>query len=155
MRGKVLPPLFPNSEKDAWLNLLDDGSVAIAQRVGGIPGRGLDAAATITQAWILEATVCDLMAALHVTASRRNWGDVDVSIGIQWGAPEPLLIYSESYDYLTAEWSVEVPEFQTVRSTVTLDGDLDRLLVDTRELALDVISQGGLSALVSIREALS
>lgn len=130
---------------ESWASVHDDGSVTVATAVGGqrtgdgnLPGHRVEAAT-------LECSVADLLGLVWELSRERSSGDYEIHVGIEWGGPEPLLIqttnqFGTTYD----DGSVPLARFTPIRTTVQTDVNLAAYRNQVRDVALDVINQGGI-----------
>lgn len=154
-RSKVFKPLFSDSQdayREAWIALHDGGSVAMAAAVGG--GRtqsGFEPVSHVSS-WQIEAAVADFMALVHSSTSRHGAADYDVLVGLEWAGGEPILMSARDDLGYPSVATTSIPQrrFERVALTFSVDGDIAALLADGRELAMDMVNQGGLGELQTL-----
>lgn len=135
--------------KESWVSIHDDGSVTVASSAGGhpasshdyLPGHKLSSSH-------LECCVADLMGLLRQTSVSLGTADYEVRIGIEWAGNEPLIIqtvdtHGSPYDL----GSIPLPHYTPVTTSIRNDVDSVTYLDQVRELATDVINQGGVQHL--------
>lgn len=82
---------------------------------------------------------------------RPRVGEYEVKVGIEWSGEQDLII--QTVDELNFVWehgSIPLPRFVPVVSTVRNDVDHATFITQCRELALDVVNQGGVQDLRAI-----
>ncbi|WP_459982142.1 AlbA family DNA-binding domain-containing protein [Nocardioides sp. AN3] len=137
--------------KSAWATVHFDGALTIAAAIGAGRNRdGFDEAYRIDSARC-ESTIADFMALLRATGNALGVGEYEVKVGIEWSGEQDLII--QTVDELNFVWehgSIPLPRFVPVVSTVRNDVDHATFITQCRELALDVVNQGGVQDLRAI-----
>jgi len=137
--------------REAWMSVHDDGSVTLATAIGGhrgsegtLPGNRISSSS-------VEGAVADLMGLLRVMADQHGGGDYQVRIGIEWAGAERLVM--ETVDTFGGRFdggSIPLARVTPVRSTVRTDVDSFEFVHQVRDLALDLVNQGGIENLTQI-----
>jgi hypothetical protein len=135
--------------KESWVSVHDDGSVTVASSAGGhrassedyLPGHNISSSH-------LECCVADLMGLLRQTSASLGTADYEARIGIEWAGDEPLIIQTiDTNGYPYDLGSTPIPRYTPVTSSIRNDVDSASFLDQVRELATDVINQGGVQNL--------
>ena len=137
--------------REAWMSVHDDGSVTLATAIGGhrgsegtLPGNRISSSS-------VEGAVADLMGLLRVMADQHGAGDYQVRIGIEWAGADRLVMetvgtFGGRFDV----GSIPLARVTPVRSTVRTDVDSFEFVHQVRDLALDLVNQGGIENLTQI-----
>jgi hypothetical protein len=154
LRRWVAPPAITESGrwKEAWVSVHDDGSVTLASAIGGLPERDGRAPEWVIDSARAERFVADLMALLRSSSDHHRLGDYEVRIGIKWEGLEPLVIQTvDQGGFPYSDGSVPVVRYIPVTVSVRTDVDDFAFLEQVRDLATDVINQGGIQNVRTIR----
>lgn len=133
--------------KQAWISILDNGSVALAMTVGGYPmsSTGEEAPGCEVSGRSIECCVADLVAVIgEVTRTTGPHGEYDLRLGIEWTGEGPLLITTfDRFNFRLTDDSVPLANFTPLRTSVRPDTGGDDLRRQAYEIALDAVNQGG------------
>jgi hypothetical protein len=144
--------------REAWAEVLDDGGVVIGSAMGaGRAGANTTMEPHEVPSDRAETFVADFMALLLAAAETSGAGHYDVQIEIRWDGTDPTVMripdsHLGGY-YLDEEHSVPIRRFVPVRAVVDTSASEEAFLDQLRELALDVVNQGGVQYLHSIKES--
>lgn len=138
--------------KEAWASVHDDGSVTLASSMGGgrgpaghLPGGLVDSARA-------ERFVADLMGLLRASSNHYSLGEYEVRVGIEWTGQAPLTIQTvDQFGFVYEDASIPLSQFSPVTMSVRTDIDEYGFLDQVRDLATDVINQGGVQNIRAIR----
>jgi hypothetical protein len=148
MRGWTAPPNDPTGWHPAHVTILDDGSVGVSAAAGGFRGTGADdrLSAAEMQSTVLESFVADMFALMRTVGEADGVLSYDVRIEVErlTISQEPLTITSRDSHGYVWHTGVTVTEVTPVRATVSLGDDWR---AQARDLALDLVNQGGVSSL--------
>ena len=143
---------------EAWVSIHDDGSVALAAGTGGhrnrtgegyLPGNRLDSAH-------LEACVATLFALIHAVSDALGTTDYEAKVGIEWQGSEPLIIQAvDITGYPFDTHSTPLARYTPVAASIRAGVDADEFLRQARDVATDVINQGGVNNLRVLRQPTS
>jgi hypothetical protein len=144
--------------REAWAEVLDDGGVVLASAMGaGRAGANTMMEPHEVPSDRVETFVADFMALLWATSQASGPGHYDVQIEVRWDGPDPVIMripdtHLGGY-YLDEEHSVPIRRFVPVRTVVDTSASEEAFVDHLREVALDVVNQGGVQYLHSILEA--
>jgi hypothetical protein len=151
-----IAPADTASWADSWASVHDDGSVSVATAVGGQRWRyddGVYRGNRIEEA-TLECCVADLLALVWQVSRERASGDYEVQLGVEFSGPGRLIIQTSDQFGMTYDHeSVPLARFTPVRATLRTDVDFVTFHEQCRDLALDVVNQGGVQHLQLISTA--
>jgi hypothetical protein len=140
--------------REAWASVHHDGSVTLAEAVGGHRNResgNFDGGEVESRA--IEAAVSDFTALVRATAAALHHGEYDVCIGVDWTGEQPLTILTvDGYGYAFNGVSTPLASYTPVRLTIdaaAIDADFHQRVY---ELAQDCVNQGGITYLHVIRD---
>lgn len=141
--------------REAWAEVLDDGGVVLASAMGaGRAGADTTMEPHEVPSDRAEAFVADFMALLWATSQTSGPGRYDVQIEVRWEGPDPVIMRIPDRTlggyYLDEEHSVPIRRFVPVRTVVDTSVSEEAFVDHLRELALDVVNQGGAQHLHSI-----
>jgi hypothetical protein len=92
------------------------------------------------------------MALLRSSSDHHRTGDYEVCIGIEWEGQEPLVIQTvDQSGFPYSDASVPVVRYIPVTVSIRTDVDEFAFLEQVRDLATDVINQGGIQNVRTIR----
>jgi hypothetical protein len=92
------------------------------------------------------------MALLRSSSDHHRTGDYEVRIGIEWEGQEPLVIQTvDQGGFPYSDASVPVVRYIPVTVSIRTDVDDFAFLEQVRDLATDVINQGGIQNVRTIR----
>lgn len=148
-------PIYPGLKSTGWAEVLDDGGVVLASAMGaGRAGADTTMEPHEVRSDRAEAFVADFMALLWATSQTSGPGRYDVQIEVRWEGPDPVIMRIPDRTlggyYLDEEYSVPIRRFVPVRTVVDTSVSEEAFVDHLRELALDVVNQGGAQHLHSI-----
>ena len=140
--------------KQAWASVHHDGSAALAAAIGAHPTvpssqfEGHEVAART-----IEAAVADFTGLIRAIAQTQGHSEYEVSVGIEWTGPRPLMILTvDSSDQTYEGNSTPLGMFTRVQLTMNAavaDDDFHRQVYDLAEYC---INQGGITHLHEIKK---
>lgn len=135
--------------RESWVSVHDDGSVTVATSAGGHrASREEYLAGYRVSSSHMECCVADLMGLLRQTSASLGTADYEARIGIEWAGDEPLIIQMvDTYGYPWDLRSIPLPRYTPVTTSIRTDVDSVSFLDQVRELATDLINQGGVQYL--------
>jgi Putative DNA-binding domain len=137
--------------REAWMSVHDDGSVTLATAIGGHRGSEGTLPGNCISSSSVEGAVADFMGLLRVMAAHHGDGDYQVRIGVEWAGADRLVM--ETVDTFGGRFdggSIPLARVTPVRSTVRTDVDSFEFVHQVRDLALDLVNQGGIENLTQI-----
>jgi hypothetical protein len=138
--------------KEAWAGVHDDGSVTLASAIGGHPERDGRAPGWLIDSARAERFVADLMALLRSSSDHHSTGDYEVRIGIEWEGQQPLVMQTiDQCGFPYSDASIPMALYTPVTVSVRTDVDEFGFLDQVRDLATDLINQGGIQNMRAIR----
>jgi Putative DNA-binding domain len=141
--------------REAWAEVLDDGGVVLASAMGaGRAGANTTMEPHEIPSDRVETFVADFMALLMATSQASVPGHYDVQIEVRWDGPDPVIMripdtHLGGY-YLDEEHSFPIRRFVPVRTVIDTSASEEVFVDHLREVALDVVNQGGVQYLHSI-----
>jgi hypothetical protein len=154
LRRWVAPTTITKSGhwKEAWASVHDDGSVTLASAIGGHPTRDGQASEWLIDSARAERFVADLMALLRSSIDHHSTGDYEVRIGIEWEGEQPLIIQTvDQFGFSYSDASIPIARYIPVTVSARTDVDESGFLEQVRDLATDVINQGGIQNVRTIK----
>ncbi|TCM42770.1 hypothetical protein EV648_110311 [Kribbella sp. VKM Ac-2568] len=139
--------------KEIWASVHGDGSVSLAAAIGGHPiTRDEFAPGSRLRSDRMERFTASLMALLSTSAEHHGTRDYEVKIGVEWTGDEPLIIETvDGNGYPYDEGSIPLPRYAPVMASVRTDIGESDFLDQVRDLATDVVNQGGVQNLQAIK----
>ncbi len=137
----------------------DDGSISMAWSIGGMLQRSVGGPHELSARFV-EAAVADFVA-LVGAASRVLGVDsrYELQAGLAWTGLDPIIIRLPDHSFgnydQDAENSVPIRRFQPVRATLDPAPSDHDLLEVARDLALDCVSQAGVTSLGNLYGAVT
>ena len=158
LRRWVAPTTTTERPTSAWkaagAAVHDDGSVTLAAAVGAAPSRDGNGH---EPAWLVhsdraERFVADLMALLRASSNHCGVGEFELRIGIEWSGEQSLSIQTtDQFGFPFPEASIPLARYTPVMATVRTDVDNDGFKGQIWNLATDVVNQGGIEYLKTLR----
>lgn len=141
---------------ETWASLHDDGSVGFAAAVGGHRTTVDESAAGHEiRSEIVELCAISLMTLCRMASEYHGTTDYDLKAGIEWAGHEPLIVAPPANEYRWTLPSLPVVRYSPVLASVRPTTAEPEYLDQIRDLATDLINQGGLSALVAVPDSLN
>lgn len=138
--------------KEAWASVHDDGSVTLASAIGGRPELDEQVPAWLIDSARAERFVADLMALLRSSSDHHSTGDYEVRVGIEWEGQQPLVIQTvDQHEFPYSDASIPVARYTPITVSVRTDVGESGFLEQVRDLATDVINQGGIQNVRTIK----
>jgi hypothetical protein len=143
--------------REAQAELCDDGTIILASAMGaGRAGANTMMDANEIPSDRAETFVSDFFALLWCSSRVTGASVFDVQVDVVWGGPEPVVLripdsHLGGY-YLDEEHSVPVHSLVPVRAVVDTSPAEAAYVDHLRELALDVVNQGGVQYVHSITD---
>lgn len=136
----------------AWMSILDDGSVTLAMAVGGYPEphrQNEHVGGNEVYGKTIEACVLELMLLITNAADALGTpGEHDLRVGIEWAGSQPLLITTfDRHGFRYEDNSVPLGRYTPLRTSIRSDIGGDDLQRQMHEVALDAVNQGGVQNL--------
>lgn len=138
--------------KSAWAAVHFDGSATLASAIGGAKS-GSDSYddGNRVDSGRCERAVADFMALLRSTGEAVGPGEYEVQVSIEWSGNGDLVIETvDQSGYTWDDGSLPMPRFVPVVATVRNNVDEAEYVEQIRELALDVVNQGGVQNLRAV-----
>jgi Putative DNA-binding domain len=142
--------------REAWAELHHDGTVPLAAAMGGGPGSAADErlGPGEVDARRAEAFVADLFELIR-SSSDLVPGEFELRIGLESATEDARRFLTRFWDgRYDRDGAREIHRFISVDVTVATDVSIEAVHEQVKEVALDVLSQGGLQNLVLIRNSL-
>jgi len=157
LRRWIAPP-DPNligSWQEMWASIHDDGSVAVATAIGGHrTDSDKNASGNEIRTDLVELCAIGLMTLLRMASEHYGTDDYDLKVGIEWAGDEPLALTPPAAECRWTPTGLPVARYTPVLASARPGAPEPEFLAQIRDLATDLINQGGLSALVAIPESL-
>lgn len=146
MRGWTAPPSRQVSWRQTFVTVRDDGSVALAASAGGhrAGADGSTLPATEVESRALESYVVDMFALMGEVGRADGINDYDLMVGVEANSGDPLKIWSLEGGGHLFDTGTTVDRVEPVRATVTMTTEVRAQM---RDVALDLVNQGGVSVL--------
>lgn len=153
------PPLGDARVFGTSVSVHFDGSVTVAATVSAHKATNRSAD-EFDGGWkilspVVEGCVADLMALIRAAGERMGAVDYEIRIGIEWESEDPMVfLYKEGRIDIDTDIGLAVYHYAPVEATVEVRDDDGGYLQQVREVAGDVISQGGFTDLSLIKQGL-
>lgn len=151
LRRWIAPPLTAQRGGwgDAWATVHDNGSVTLAWAVGGTPYTNegdVPAEDNLVWAEYLETFIADFVTLIRLTADARGATGFDVTAGLEIETTADLELVQHSSNGYSEIRPGPPGDFARIHSRFdSYPGDPE-VLQQARDLATDLINQGGLTA---------
>jgi hypothetical protein len=137
---------------EAWMAMLDDGTVTLAMAVGGYldpHNQNQQVAGSEVYGKTVEACVLELLLLVHeASAALGTSGEYDVKLGIEWTGAEPLLITTfDRHGFRYTDNAVPLGRYTPLRTGIDARAGGDDLQRQMHGVALDAVNQGGVQNL--------
>jgi hypothetical protein len=138
--------------RKAWASVHYDGSVSFAAALGGSRIRGGHANPSTVDSARAERFVTDFLALVKAASDQSTSTEYGLRLGLEWEGAAPLIMEAPDPFGYPPDGQWPFPHFIPIITTVQTDVSNAAYLDQLRDIALDVVNQGSVQDLRTIRE---
>lgn len=141
---------------EAWAGVHDNGSVTLAAAIGGHRTDTNEyAKGHEVRLELMELFAADLMTLVRAMAVYRGTADYELKVGLDWSGQE--LIIHQAPDRFSRTRSIKMQHaaFNAITTSVQPEVDDNAFLLQIRDLATDLVNQGGGQQIITLAQSLA
>jgi len=138
--------------KEAWISILDDGSVSLAAAVGGHKRSRTEYHDNhVVESRDVEVAIADFMGLIREASDRLGLGEYEIKVGFEWNKTERLEIWTtDGMNYPYSGGTIPLAQYTPVEVTVRANADSRDFYQQVHDVALDCVNQGGIAHVQTI-----